>query len=98
MSNKHYAVVIDTTQYTGNFHREMSAYVTGKVVDSYRGYAFAKQAHGKVKHQAWLDKHFVEKMVRYDDVTRFTYSDIFQRPYAEFQQTSYIAVIQATIL
>jgi hypothetical protein len=83
MKEKHYALAIDTTQYTGNFHREMSAYVTGKVVDSYRGYAFAKQAHGKVKHQGWLDKHFVEKMVRYDDVTRFTYSDIFQRPYAE---------------
>lgn len=87
MSNKHYAVVIDTTQYTGNFHREMAAYITGNVVDSYRGQAFARQASGQIKNKDWINKHSVEKMIRYDDISKYTYSDIFERPFSELPTT-----------
>lgn len=87
MSNKHYAVVIDTTQYTGNFHREMAAYITGNVVDCYRGHAFARQASGQVKSKGWINQHSVEKMIRYGDISRYTYSDMFERPFSELPTT-----------
>jgi len=87
MNNKHYAVVIDTTQYTGNFHREMAAYITGNIVDSYRGHAFARQASGHVKNKDWISQHSVEKMIRYDDISRYTYSDMFERPFSELPTT-----------
>lgn len=87
MSDKHYAVVIDTTQYAGNFHREMAAYMTGKPVDSYVGYEFARLANGKVKNKKWLNEHLIEKMDRYHDIPRCHYSDIFPRLHSELPTT-----------
>lgn len=89
MSYHHYAIVIDTTQYAGNFHREMAAYVIGRSVDAYCGHEFARLASGSIKNKAWINEHIVEKEVRYHDAPRSAYSDMFERRFAEFP-TNYL--------
>lgn len=87
MSSKHYGVVIDTTQYSGNFHREMSAYIIGQTVDSYRGHNFMRLVHGQVKNKKWFDNHLVRKTTVYDEIPKFHWSAIFKRPYVELPTT-----------
>ena len=89
MTEKHYAIVIDTTQYTGNFSREMSAYMTGRTVDGYRGHEFARLASGKIENKEWLNNHLIEKMATYEEISRCHYSHIFLRRYVELP-TDYI--------
>lgn len=87
MSDTHYGVVIDTTQSSGNFHREMSAYIIGQTVDSYSGHNFMSLIKGQVKNRKWFNDHLVKKTTRYDEIPKFHWSAIFKRPYVELPTT-----------
>lgn len=50
-------LVIDTEQYSGNFEREMCAYITGQFGDCGVGREFAEQYSSEIKHLSWWEDH-----------------------------------------
>lgn len=50
-------LVIDTEQYSGNFEREMCAYVTGQFGDCGVGSELVDAYSSSIKHLSWWDEH-----------------------------------------
>lgn len=54
-------LVIDTENYSGNFEREMCAYITGQVGECGVGEELAELAKEDIKHLAWWEEHIVNE-------------------------------------
>lgn len=76
-----FLLVIDTNQYSGNFERELCAYVTGQIGDCEVGEELADEAKESMEHLAWWDSHI--KQVEDED-----HSEVF-RPCAIYENPDY---------
>lgn len=58
-----YVLVIDTENYSGNFEREMCAYLTGQYGECGVGQELAEKVkeEGQIKHIEWWDSHIVQQ-------------------------------------
>jgi hypothetical protein len=54
-------LVIDTTEYAGDFEREMCAYITGQYGECEIGYDIAEQESPNIRHLEWFEDHVVHK-------------------------------------
>lgn len=54
-------LIIDTEQYSGNFEREMCAYITGQIGECGVGDNVAEKYSEKIKHLDWWEEHIVSE-------------------------------------
>jgi hypothetical protein len=54
-------VVIDTDSYSGNFEREMCAFMTGRVGECGVGEGIAEEALDELKHAQWFEEHVTDE-------------------------------------
>jgi hypothetical protein len=59
--SKEYKIIIDTEQYSGNFEREMCAYVTGIFGECEVGQDLAKFYSPEIKSSEWLESEVKKK-------------------------------------
>lgn len=59
--SKEYKIIIDTEQYSGNFEREMCAYITGRYGECGVGYEIAKFYASQINHLEWFKENIVNQ-------------------------------------
>lgn len=59
-----YVIIIDTDQYSGNFEREMCAYLTGQYGECGVGDDISESERDNIKNIDWWDENIIE---RYDE-------------------------------
>lgn len=60
-----YVIVIDTNQYSGNFEREMCAYLTGQYGECGVGDDIAESERKNIKNIDWWDKNIIQRNDEY---------------------------------
>lgn len=59
--SKLFKLVVDTAQYSGNFEREMCAYITGQFGECGVGEEWVKNYSPTIRHLDWWSKHIVNR-------------------------------------
>lgn len=59
--SKLFKLVVDTEQYSGNFEREMCAYITGQVGECSVGEDWVEMYGETIRHLDWWRDHIVER-------------------------------------
>lgn len=57
----YYLLVVDTEQYSGNFEREMCAYITGQIGDCGVGEEFVNEYSSDIRHLDWWNENVYQK-------------------------------------
>lgn len=57
----YYILVVDTEQYSGNFEREIGAYLTGQVGECGVGQEFVSKYSQEIKNLKWWEKNIYQK-------------------------------------
>lgn len=57
--------VVDTDKYSGNFEREMCAYITGQVGECGVGEETAEEASETIRNLAWFEENIVQEADEY---------------------------------
>lgn len=61
----YYTLVVDTEQYSGNFERQMCAYLTGQVGECGVGQGFVEKYSQDIKNLEWWEKNIYQKADEY---------------------------------
>lgn len=59
--SKVFKIVIDTEQYSGNFEREMCAYITGQIGECSVGNDWVREYSETIKHLDWWEEHILQR-------------------------------------
>jgi hypothetical protein len=75
-----HSIIIDTDSYSGNFEREMCAFITGQVGESEVGSEIVEKERSNIKYLDWWEEHIESRVRDTDDTAIYDICEIVSTP------------------